>query len=824
MWTLSRLVLSGFKAYRDRTVLELEDGIIVFQGRVGAGKSSIFQAVEFALYGSQLEIKERIAKLVDLISEGEGEARVELWLRDGDKLVQVARTIRSSGREGVSLKYDGLNVVRPSDAYSLVTKLLGVDEDEFERIVLISHRVLEGIILGAPHRRSLEIDKIFGIDVLQNLVNLIPIKKLSEVLEREKSKLLVFGEFKDLLDKYGGIAGVRGKLDELNSRISKLEEDRRAISSELSRHVRKRLELLNMVKGVEALYGEYVRLKAELGQLKESIERYRGGIELNELVILSHLDTLHQGVKSVVGEVELLVGQELVDLVESVRIAPGRIGEALGELSHVLSSVANTVVPNLSEKLDELKQQRDALKSRVESLEGEVRGLENKLKALERNVRRARELEREVGGDPRELLRRVKGEYEAVASRNKLLSSAMSILDVLLSEGSESYTCPVCGLKASREQLESARSKIVSNLGEVASRYEELRKRVEELEPLAREYEGLMSLVEEYESCARELDEKKRELESIASKLLRVEKSIADLERKLNRLKPTLSRLGRTLNEVEEAWQTYVKLVRAKELERRVRELEGEIRGRGLEPEEFHATEITISSLEAKLRELEGELEELSKERERLKALTSRVGSEELDEVLARAERVEDLVRRLERVRESFVEVQSRVRDRIANSIRGKFNEIFSSLYPYDDLAGAELEITQVGGKSRYEIYALTPSKSRRSIAKLSDGQRLALALALVLSMRLNVPHNVGFMVFDEPIPFMDKRMQRLFAEIVVGLQTKGLVKQIMVATHMRDFAEVLTSRALESGSKVTYVEIERLERKSTITVKRLGV
>ncbi len=82
----------GFRGGEHRVVFN--DGINIIHGPVGSGKTSIVQAIEYALYGTQLEVKERVSKLADLINEDSNSSLVKLMLTDG---VEIVRELKRSG-------------------------------------------------------------------------------------------------------------------------------------------------------------------------------------------------------------------------------------------------------------------------------------------------------------------------------------------------------------------------------------------------------------------------------------------------------------------------------------------------------------------------------------------------------------------------------------------------------------------------------------------------------------------------------------------------------------------------------------------------------
>ncbi|MFP3207749.1 MAG: AAA family ATPase, partial [Caldivirga sp.] len=58
--TITSLELEGFRVFKGRVGFNFIDGINIIHGPIGSGKSSIIQAIEFALYGNQLEARERV--------------------------------------------------------------------------------------------------------------------------------------------------------------------------------------------------------------------------------------------------------------------------------------------------------------------------------------------------------------------------------------------------------------------------------------------------------------------------------------------------------------------------------------------------------------------------------------------------------------------------------------------------------------------------------------------------------------------------------------------------------------------------------------------
>ncbi|MEM1638020.1 MAG: AAA family ATPase, partial [Pyrobaculum sp.] len=133
MWRIERIELENFRSYKGRHVVSLGD-VNILWGRIGAGKTSLLYAVEYALYGRQLEVKERVAKLLDLINVEAHEMRVSLVLSDGGRLLEIERRLGRRGDEKIVVRING-EELRGREAERRLEELLGADEDIYERLI-----------------------------------------------------------------------------------------------------------------------------------------------------------------------------------------------------------------------------------------------------------------------------------------------------------------------------------------------------------------------------------------------------------------------------------------------------------------------------------------------------------------------------------------------------------------------------------------------------------------------------------------------------------------------------------------------------------------
>jgi DNA repair exonuclease SbcCD ATPase subunit len=140
---LTRLVMQGFRSYREPVEVRFEPGTNVFLGRNEAGKTGILLAIQAALYPPRLAT-EREA----YVSEGSDACRVglEYELPDG-RTIRVDRDLVAHKGAIAELRETGpvTLATAPGDIAQVVREHTGCDEALFRATLLVRH---EGVEIG----------------------------------------------------------------------------------------------------------------------------------------------------------------------------------------------------------------------------------------------------------------------------------------------------------------------------------------------------------------------------------------------------------------------------------------------------------------------------------------------------------------------------------------------------------------------------------------------------------------------------------------------------------------------------------------------------
>ena len=190
-----KLTMTGFGPYRENTVIDMESlgrgGLYLITGDTGAGKTFIFDAITYALYGD-MSGSGRDIKSVRSQYAREGEkTEVELVFEYYGKKYTVSRnpeyTRAKKSGEGFTKQTAGAALIKPDgsvvEGSSKVTEeirnILGIDRGQFCNIVMIAQGEFRKVLNASTDERQ----KLF-----RKLFNTQPYSRLSDELKELNRK------------------------------------------------------------------------------------------------------------------------------------------------------------------------------------------------------------------------------------------------------------------------------------------------------------------------------------------------------------------------------------------------------------------------------------------------------------------------------------------------------------------------------------------------------------------------------------------------------------------------------------------------------------
>ena len=167
-----RLSIEGFTAFRYPVDLDLEElDLFAITGPTGAGKSSLIDAICYALYGRVPRVTNEVTSC---ISQGMDRMQVTLEFRAGDERYRIYRETRRKGAPNVRLERceggDWLPVSdRARDVNAQVADIVGLDYDGFTRSVILPQGQFQEFLAGSAEKRRAVLRSLLRLEVYDRM-------------------------------------------------------------------------------------------------------------------------------------------------------------------------------------------------------------------------------------------------------------------------------------------------------------------------------------------------------------------------------------------------------------------------------------------------------------------------------------------------------------------------------------------------------------------------------------------------------------------------------------------------------------------------------
>jgi DNA repair protein SbcC/Rad50 len=225
------LVMQGFGPFRDQVTVDFADAeLIAIVGATGHGKSSIIDAICFALYGRVPRHGDK--DIAPVITLGAAEARVALTFTLGDRRYLASRVVRRNAN-GTGAAHRAIRLERINDDGSTeilagavrefdprLRALLGLDFDQFTKCVVLPQGRFAAFLQASSGERGAILGALLGLGRYERMAKAARDRAgraqgLREALEQERSRGPVLDD--ESLD------GQRGRRDALSGLVGDIE-------------------------------------------------------------------------------------------------------------------------------------------------------------------------------------------------------------------------------------------------------------------------------------------------------------------------------------------------------------------------------------------------------------------------------------------------------------------------------------------------------------------------------------------------------------------------------------------------------------------------
>ncbi len=805
--------LKNIKAHR-HAEFSFAPGINVLSGRNGVGKSTIFEAIGYALFG--VDARDFVSRADRFVSLGEKKGEIAVFFATGDgQKWRVTRTVGGGSRwllaRSTGSDYEVEEHANAHETEARIKKLLGLSgnrplADQFKQIIgPFQHDFLGPFVIKSPTERQKTFDVTLGIDSwrqtyegtsrLQSAVQ-GRIDNLLTEIEARTEQVVILPEKKQAL---------KAVIADEKSRRTTLEENTRTLQ-----HQEKQLEIFdNQEKNLARLQVEMNRVGDRIASGKEHIatqqtlleqakaardivEQSQAGKEAFEQAEANLINLREQEKRYLANErkkaqleKELSTLQQKFDL-ENREVAATRrqLEEEARSLEALLASLQPPGetqalargVTDQRKSLDELRDHRSILQGHRQSL------LEGRGKLDEGICPFFQEPCQNLAGKP---------PRDVLITRVEDIDTRILQLDRAIEQQGEKL-CTAEKAEKDLAELVIRRTELGKQqqaLAVKAARNQERANRAETMQPL--------------------LEQKSSEI----AKLLQQLEGFADLEKRIAATDQERARH----QQARDAYHGHFKVAeelpgRLKTLDRyrqALSQLENELGALGRElktlqdgyrADEHNALRRDKENLLARSGALKQELKDLGREKVRLNGEieTLQKIQADIDAKTLTLRSLRDKERLVKFLRSQvFKNVSGRLSERFREEISRRADRIYRTIAETDE---------ELSWGENYQVVLrdLAQGKIReRTDDQLSGGQMMSAVVALRLALLQTIGARVAF--FDEPTSNLDatrrENLARAFRAIDIGQEevTEHWYDQLFLISHDVAFTEI-TDQLLDLG------------------------
>lgn len=470
-----KLIISAFGPYAGETVIDMEllgnKGLYLITGDTGAGKTTVFDAITYALYGKASGYSREASMFRSKYADFEMPTKVTLEFAYRDKTYTIKRNPeyerpakRGNGqtiqKADAQLTYpDGRVVTGLTSVNDAIMEIMGIDYNQFSRIAMIAQGEFKKLLLASTEERK---------EIFRKIFQTVPFLELQDRLKKESNEL------------QGQCRMVRDRIRQEIDRVYFDEDDVLNISLEKARNLEismgETLELIDQV--IESDNKKIGILAKEQEEIDKKLENVAG-----KLVKAKEIENTREnlaGDKLKLAE-KSAEEKELLKAFENEKARQKERERLEGELTiaknklpryeelEKIKSESDDMEKSIALKEEELKEKTKQLNNAIESLDNmnlELKGFKdceiqkeklknNKLKISE-NIKKLKTLTRDMSNlvDLQKEHDQVAEKYTQAIKNAEALQNEYNLKNkaflneqagILAEKLEDGKPCPVCG-------------------------------------------------------------------------------------------------------------------------------------------------------------------------------------------------------------------------------------------------------------------------------------------------------------------------------------------------------------------------------------------
>lgn len=774
-----KLTLKNFKSHIN-TEVEFNKGTTIILGDNGAGKSSIFEGINFALYK-----KYNTKSLNDLINTQANSMTVTLSFIVGNQEYKVKRT-RSQKKSTAELfvlkDNDYHNVVSgDKEVNNHIEELLEIDADLFLNAIYIRQGEIDSLVTQKASDRKKNISKLLRLDNLEtaykdvaNVISTYEVKRLqinnsiNDNISDDKESLI---EEKKVLEK---------DFQDNKKKLSLLEEKIKDIKSKVDEENVRSVQFHKLHSEQQRLIGEIDLLSEDVEDIEKqiaNIQKYQDFIDENQ-----GLDTQ---IEQYAELVELLTSRkQIVDncYTNSINLEEAltnifflnKIGEVY-QINDIVSldsydlekwNQLQDIVKKDYEQTKQAKEQTDKqitdLLSKISVINASIANYQTMIESLESIRGVCPTCQSEIDDNRKQILIDnynvlIVEDSEKLEKRNKelgVLQDEQNQLNEMLSDKSD-FISQIDKSFVSKDVIDKLQDEVSVDKIEIAKidgRSQVLAKALgfgnnylEHGYDINSNYNNLLSKQKDYQQAELVIQNQKDirdKYDTLQKQHLKKTNSLDEINQKIIDIDFDSDSLQKHQTEQSQLYNQYYPLVK------------------------------TVSQLENDVKYKESQI----------KTIDEKIKQNQLNK--KQVNKLDSFIKFLKDIREIYS------KDGLQKDIRLAFRPQIEK-YTQDFFSKFDFDYSGLALSEDYDINIIGPS-GESDISMASGGEKIAIALSLRLGIASAITANViETILLDEPTTYLDGFRKQEFVNVI---QSISLVPQMIIITHDAELENAATN------------------------------
>ncbi len=720
--------------------MDFQKGVNVLIGIMGAGKSSVMDAISYALFGTFPLLNQKRISTNNIIMNRPSLAEfseVRLTFEIDGNTYLVTRKLNMNASSEARIEKNGTYLqTQPERVTEVIEQLLKLDYDTFSRAVYAHQNQLEYFLDLPKSERKRSIDQMLGLDNFS-----IAEENATSFINNTRSLISAEEQVIAKID-----------INALKIQISNLEAEQLTYSKNQSELFENKEKIEDAIKS----------LQQKLQKLKDDNERKKS-MDREIITIKTRVNSIEEELKKI--DIKGLNATEIKDslkIIEETEKNEESNIIKLREIERNLTKEISTLESDMRHLSDDIKKS-EALKASIANKD--LKSLENELKSLEE----AHSLKK----------------ADLISKRNEKKETEKWLIEIEKHTGN----CPLCEQaldQKARDAIIAMRHTLKDQLSMQITSFEKeillsdqmiLKMRID-IEQIRK----VIDRIKEYEGIGIKLaalEEKKPQLtlnnKEILEKISKTENALKTLRAKKEELKSIIEKIDRA-NAHNEKLEEYKKLLLKKETDFKL--IVVDEKSIYLNQEDITKNSSILAEINSKInsnvtyiKNIASQLKEKNLEYQRIKEISSRIESRQ------------SILNNMNRFKQALIETEASLRNNLVSAVNNIMYSLWPQLYPYSDYKGLRLyaksddyslETNMVDGSN--DVWT-----SIDSIA--SGGERSLSCLTMRIALSMVIVPNLKWIILDEPTHNIDSNGIEKIVN-VFGNNLPKIVDQIFVITH----------------------------------------